>query len=185
MEDEKIIELFFARSESAIEGVSKKYGGAMRSLSYNILHDHMDVEECINDTYLSLWNAIPPSRPNPLYAFVCRITRNISLVRYRYNTAQMRSRSNTVSLDEISNCIPGTETVDEQIGQQELTETLNEWLDTLSNKNLFIFMRRFWYMDSIDSIAEWLKMSPSAVSRRIARMKDMLYRLLKGKGYIA
>ena len=91
MDDERIIELFFARSENAIRKLDDKYGHLFQSVSYNILNNRLDAEECVNDAYLGTWNAIPPAKPNPLYAFVCKIVRNISLKRYDHNTAAKRN----------------------------------------------------------------------------------------------
>lgn len=105
MEDDKIIELFFQRSEQAIEELSSKYGAVMKGISYNILQNRQDAEECVNDSCLGMWNAIPPTHPNPLYAFVCRVTRNTALVRYRYNKAAKRNGHYNVNLEEISNCL--------------------------------------------------------------------------------
>ena len=101
MEDEKIIELFFARSETAIKELDSKYGKVCYSISYNILNNNLDAEECVNDAYLGTWNAIPPQRPNPLLAFVCKIVRNISIMRHRTNTAMKRNSSYDIAMSEI------------------------------------------------------------------------------------
>ena len=98
MEDEKIIELFFARSETAIRELDSKYGKVCYSISYNILNNNLDAEECVNDAYLGTWNAIPPQRPNPLLAFVCKIVRNISIMRHRTNTAMKRNSSYDIAM---------------------------------------------------------------------------------------
>ena len=183
MDDEKIIELFFERSEVAIEGVSAKYGTPMRSLSYNILRDPSDADECVNDSYLALWNTIPPTRPGCLYAFVCRVTRNISLARYRYNVATKRYGGATVSLEEVSDCIPADETVG-SISGGELTRMLNEWLDGLSDKDLYIFMRRYWYGDGVSEIARNLDISAHTASVRLFRLRQKLQTYLQKEGMI-
>lgn len=106
MEDSKIIELFFERSEQAIAELSYKYGGVCRKIAFNILNNLQDVEECVNDTYLEAWNSIPPQNPNPLVTYICKITRNIALKKYRYNTAKRRNGFYDISLSELEECIP-------------------------------------------------------------------------------
>ena len=101
MEDEKIIELFFDRSEQAIKEVDSKYGRTCHNISFNILHNELDAEECVNDAYLGAWNTIPPARPNPLLTFLCKIVRNISLKRYELNTAIKRNSTYDIAMDEL------------------------------------------------------------------------------------
>ena len=115
MEDERIIELFFARSEQAIKALDSKYGNVCYSVSYHILNNNLDAEECVNDAYLGTWNAIPPQRPNPLLAFVCKIVRNVSIMRHRTNTAMKRNSSFDVAISEIEQCIASPETVEEAL----------------------------------------------------------------------
>ncbi len=184
MEDQHLIKLFFARSDEAIEQLAVKYGKTMFAVSYNILQNIQDAEECVNDAYLGVWNAIPPAKPNPLCTFVCRITRNISLTKHKHNTAAKRHGGNTVDFEEIADCIPAHTTVTDEIETRELTEVLNAWLDTLSRQNLYIFMRRYWYMDSVTAIGEKLHMTESAVYLRIGRMKKNLYKYLTERGIL-
>ena len=113
MEDNNIIDLFFDRSEQAIRELDKKYGKVCHSLSYNILNSRQDAEECVNDAYLGTWNAIPPARPNPLLAFLCKIVRNLSLMRYHTNKAIKRGGSYTVALEELEDCLASPNTVEE------------------------------------------------------------------------
>ena len=107
MDDEKIIELFFVRSEQAIKELDRKYGRKCHAVSYNILNNHQDAEECVNDAYLGAWNAIPPAKPDPLLAFVCKIVRNVSLKRYERNTAAKRNSRYDVSIEELGDCFYG------------------------------------------------------------------------------
>lgn len=180
--DERIIELFFSRSESAISYVADKYGGKMHALSYNIVGNKLDAEECVNDSYLAMWNAIPPARPLPLSPYAYRVTRNVSLTRYRHNNAEKRNPASTVSFEQISDCIPADSDVREDISRSELTAILNCWLSGLGRQNLYIFMRRYWYMDGVERIAADLEMSAASVYLRIDRMKKSLARFLRGKG---
>ena len=121
MDDNAIIELFFARSEQAIRELDGKYGKVCHSLSYNILHSRQDAEECVNDAYLGTWDAIPPARPNPLLAFLCKIVRNLSLMRYHADrTAKRGGGSYTVALEELEGCLATPRTVEGELEEQEL-----------------------------------------------------------------
>lgn len=182
LDDNRIIELFFQRSETAISSLAEKYGGTMYSISYNILKSSEDAEECVNDAYLGAWNAIPPARPSPLLAFVCRIVRNISLTRYKFKKASKRDNSGDVSFEQIADCIPADSSVDGAIETAELTRILDSWLSTLKPENRYIFMRRFWYMDTVFDIAKSMNISEASVYQRIDRMKKKLYIYLKERG---
>ena len=120
MEDYAIIELFFARAEQAIAELQKKYGGICHKVSYQILHNEPDVEECVSDAYLGVWNTVPPSRPNPLCTYLCRIVRNLSLKRYHANTAVKRNSSYDVALEEMEHCLSGGKSVEEELEAKEL-----------------------------------------------------------------
>lgn len=182
MEDEKIIELFFQRSETAIPSLAQKYERPLFSISYRILQNREDAQECINDTYLGIWNAIPPARPASLYSFACRIARNISINRHKHNCAAKRN-GHAVSIEEIGDCIPANSTVAEDFELQLLTDTLNQWLESLRPQNRYIFVRRYWYMDPVPQIATAMKMSEAAVYLRLDRLKKKLHKYLKERGY--
>ena len=182
MEDSKIVDLYWQRSEEAIPETAAKFGSYCRTIAYNILSDEQDAEECVNDTYVVLWNKIPPTKPDPLFPYVCKITRNISLARYRYNTADKRNGT-TVSIEEIGDCLPDCDE-GRRLDRTELATVLGNWLDTLDERNFYIFMRRYWFMDSVTSIADELKISESAVYLRIERMKKKLARYLKERGIL-
>ena len=182
IQDDYIIELFFARSDKAIEALATKYGEAMRSVSYHILHNDQDVEECVNDAYLSVWNVIPPTRPNPLGAFVCRVCRNVSLTRYKYNKAQKRDGRYNVSLEEIADVLPDNSTVESELEEAALTEALNGFLGSLDPTNLYVFMRRYWFFDEVREIADAAHLSEAAVYLRLDRMKKRLAKHLTERG---
>jgi RNA polymerase sigma-70 factor (ECF subfamily) len=184
IQDDYIIELFFARSDKAIEALATKYGEAMRSVSYHILHNDQDVEECVNDAYLSVWNVIPPTRPNPLGAFVCRVCRNVSLTRYKYNKAQKRDGRYNVSLEEIAEIVPSERTVQREIEDEALTQALNDWLGGLNKLNLYVFMRRYWFCEAVTDIARATKLSEAAVYLRLDRMKKRLAKHLMERGIL-
>lgn len=183
MDDETIIELFFARSEQAIRELDRKYGKACYRLSYNILNNSQDAEECVNDAYLGTWNAIPPERPNPLIAFLWKIVRNLSIMRYHANTAQKRTCYYAVALDELEDCLASHRTVDSEIDEKELIRTIEKFLKMLSAENRVIFMPRYWFFDSYAEIAEQTGVSEKNVSVKLTRIRKQLQKYLKERGY--
>ena len=174
MEDDAIIELFFARSEQAIRKLDEKYGRLCRSLSYNILNSRQDAEECVNDAYLGTWNAIPPARPDPLLAFLCRIVRNLSLMRYHANTAANRNGACHMALEELEECLASPHTVEEAMEERELVRLIEDFMDTLSPENRVLLMRRYWFSDSYREIAERTGLSEKNVSVRLTRIRKQL-----------
>ncbi len=182
VEDEAIIGLFFARSEQAIREVEIKYGRVCRGLSYNIVNNMQDAEECVNDAYLAAWNTIPPERPDPLLAYLCRIVRNISLKLYYRNTAAKRSSRYTVAVEEIEACMADPNTAETEVEARELAHIIESFLDTLSAENRVIFMRRYWFADSYKEIAEMTGLSEKNVSVRLTRLREKLKRYLKERG---
>ena len=182
MEDQKIIELFFARSELAIQALASKYEKLLHKISYHILQNNEDVAECLNDTYLGVWNAIPPARPNPLSAFVCKITRNLSLKRYRDNTASKRDATMDVSLEELSTSIP-TPSAEEEWNAIELGRRINYFLGTLDKESRVLFVRRYWFADAVGDIAGDLHISENLASVRLGRIRKQLKKYLEQEGY--
>ena len=174
MEDEKIIELFFTRSEQAIKELDSKYGKVCYSISYNILNNNLDAEECVNDAYLGTWNAIPPQRPNPLLAFVCKIVRNISIMRHRTNTAMKRNSSYDIAMSEIEQCVASPESVEKTLEAKALARIIEKYLDTLTEENRVIFMRRYWFSDSYTDIANLTGLSEKNISIRLTRIRKNL-----------
>lgn len=179
MDDEKIIELFFNRSEQAIEEVDKKYGKTCHNISYNILHNKLDAEECVNDAYLGAWNAIPPARPNPLLTYLCKIVRNLSLKRYEFNTAIKRNSTYDVAMEELESCLSSPETVESEIALKELTHIIENFLDSISTENRVIFLRRYWFSDTYSDIAARVGMTEKNVSVRLTRIRENLRNYLK------
>lgn len=179
MDDEKIIDLYLQRSDRAIDETAIKYGGVMYSVSYNILKNDSDAEECVNDAYLGIWKSIPPTIPASLHSFVCRVTRNKALDRYRALTAGKRAVGELCRLEEIADTLPSDITVESEIESRRITEALNQWLSSESKTNRYIFIRRYWFMDSPEDIAKNSGMSVSAVYSRIDRMKKRLYVFLR------
>ena len=178
MNDEKIIELFFARSEQAIQELDIKYGQICRNFSYNIVNNRQDAEECVNDAYLGAWNAIPPTRPKPLLSYIVKIVRNISLKTYWHKEALKRNSNYTLALQEIEGCIADKKTMDDEIEARELARMIEDFLDTLTQENRVIFMRRYWFADSYKDIAEFVGLSEKNISVRLTRIREKMKQYL-------
>lgn len=178
IDDEKIIELFFARSEQGIQELDHKYGKICRSLSYRIVNSRQDAEECVNDAYLGAWNAIPPARPDPLLSYIMKIVRNISLKIYWKKGAAKRSGCYTVALEEIEACIADQNAVDDEISAKELARIIEGFLDTLTVENRVIFMRRYWFSDSCKDIARLVGLSEKSISVRLTRIRQKMKQYL-------
>lgn len=185
MEDSRIIDLLFERSEQAIEELDKKYGAAVKKTAANILSDRLDVEECANDTYLGVWNSIPPHRPNPLVSFVCRIARNIAVNRFHANIAEKRGSNYSLVLDELEECIPSGMSVETEIEAKELTEAINRFLSALGREDRFLFVRRYWYADSVADLAAMTDGNANRISVRLFRIREKLMKSLKKEGFLA
>ena len=178
IEDEKIIDLFFNRSEKAIQELDIKYGKVCHKLSYNILNNKQDAEECVNDAYLGAWNAIPPVHPNPLLSYIVKIVRNISLKIYWRKEAAKRSGHYKIALEEIEGYITDQKTVEDEIEARELARIIEEFLDTLTVENRVIFMRRYWFADSYKDIAELVGISEKNISVRLTRIREKMKQYL-------
>ena len=185
MEDHEIIALFFERSEQAITELINKYGAAIKKVASNILKDAQDAEECCADTYLAVWNNIPPEKPQYLGAYSCRIARNLSLKKFYANTAEKRNHYYDVALDELEETIPALSTVESAYDAKELTQYLNRFLKDLSREDRYLFLRRYWYGDKVRDIAESLGMTPHKASVRLFRLRQKLLLLLQKEGMIA
>lgn len=182
MEDKNIIRLLFARAENAIGELSARFGKQLHRIAYNILGNQSDAEECTNDTYLALWNAIPPVSPDPLAPYVYRTGRNTALKRLHRDTAQKRDSRYDVSLEELNGCLPGGD-LEQEMDARELGRTIDRFLALKSKESRYIFIRRYWYGDSVGEIARELKMQENAVSVRLNRIRNSLKEYLKKEGY--
>ena len=182
MEDKKIIQLLFARAEHAISALSIRFGQQLHRIAYNILGNPQDAEECTNDTYLALWNAIPPVLPDPLSPYVYRTGRNIALKRLHRDTAKKRDSRYDISLEELNGCLPGND-IEQLIDAKELGRTINKFLSSKSKETRYIFLRRYWYGDSVGEIAKELNMHENAVYVRLNRIRNSLRDYLMKEGY--
>ena len=184
MDDHQIIALFFTRSEQAITELSNKYGRLCHRIADNILNNTLDAEECVNDAYLGAWNTIPPQKPNPLQAYICKIVRNIAIAKYHSNTAQKRNSQYDIALDELENCFFCADTPDSVLQAKELSGLLDRFLSQLDVRSRVMFVRRYWYGDSINAIAESFSMRPNSISVQISRIRNKLRKFLMQEGYV-
>lgn len=181
MEDSKIIELFFARNEDAIRHTDDTYGRKLFMLADNIVKDHQDAEESVSDTYLKAWNTIPPQKPRHFFAYLAKICRNFALGRLDWKNAAKR-KAEVVSLtDEMELCIPDDSRTAQMEGR-ELGRILDAFLRTLSPENRMVFMRRYWYVDTVAEIAVRYGISESAVQMRLNRTRAKLCTYLEKEG---
>lgn len=179
--DIRIIELFTSRSKEAVSALSKKYEKLCRSISYNILRNKEDAEECVNDTYLKVWDSIPPAKPDNLTAYVCRIARNISLDKLRYNLRSRRNGSTDALLSELSECIPSMDNVEES-ADDTLKNAITDFLDGLSDRDRNIFVRRYFFCDDVKSISKRLGVTETNVTTILNRTRNNLKKFLTDNG---
>lgn len=178
MENEKIVKLFTDRDESAIKALSELCGDKMKAAAMNVLKNEQDAEECVNDAYLSVWNSIPPNKPDNICAYACGTARNIAMQKYRYNTAEKRNAV-TVSLDaELSEVI-----ADQSADNDGLSFAVNGFLKSLKKSDRILFMRRYYYGDTLAEISGITGMKENAVSVRLLRIRRKLADHLKKEGY--
>lgn len=182
MEDSKIIRLLWNRAEAGLELLAKKYGARLLATARNILGSHQDAEESVNDTYLAVWNAVPPKKPDPFSGFVFKTGRNLALKKYRYLSAEKRQGTYDLSLEELAGCIPGP-ALEETVDARALGRTIDRFLDTVSRVSRVIFLRRYWFGDSTREIARQLGMTVNAVNVRLSRTRTQLRDYLIQEGY--
>lgn len=179
MDDDQIIKLYFERSELAIRETEAKYGAYCYSIAYNILTNHEDAEESVNDTYISAWNSMPDQRPAALGLFLGKITRNISIDRWRKHHTLKRGKGQLeIALDELSECVSGAESAEETAAGKEILAGLNCFLDGLKETERSVFLCRYWYLDSIEEIAEKSGFSVSKVKSMLFRIRKRLHNYL-------
>lgn len=178
MNDQDIVALYFDRNEQAIAETDKKYGNLCMQVSMNVLDSKPDAEECVSDTYLKTWNSIPPTRPNSLCAFVCKIARNLSLNRLRDLRREKRNRELTVSFEELEACIPMPDE-----SKNELSHLLTVFLDGQGEVDRVLFMGRYWFHCSVGDLAKRMGLTQNAVSLRLYKTREKLRVYLEERGY--
>ena len=182
MEDHRIIELYWQRKESAITETAKKYGGFCHRIALNILSVQEDAEECVNDSYHSVWNRIPPTRPESFKAFLGRIVRNLSISRYRKNRAQKRYSGMELLLSELEDCIPAAEQVETVIERAQLSTLISDWLESLSSEERTLFIRRYWFGEELQQLAREFRLTPNALAGRMLKLRKALRHQLEEEG---
>lgn len=182
MNDKALIDLYWARDEEAIKETSAKYGRLCSYIANNILKNVEDCEECVNDTYFSIWNAIPAQRPNRFSVFISRITRNLALKKYAYISAAKRNPSAVVSFDELEDCVSGTYSVESEIENKHIERTIDTFLWEQGYEKRDIFIRRYWYFDSIEAICKYTGFSQSKVKSILYELRLKLRRYLENEG---
>lgn len=184
LEDAEIVRLFLSRDETAITHTAERYGSRLRSLSMRILDDRLTAEECENDTYHEAWNAIPPHKPETyLFAFLAAITRRISLNRLRDGKRLKRNALYVELTAEMEDCIPAPDTPAAQVDEKELIRTVNRFLEGLDEEKRNLFLRRYWYFDSVTMLAKRFSVSESKVKTTLFRCRKQLKEFLEKEGY--
>ena len=184
MLDSQIIQLYWDRDERAIPETASAYGGYCFTIAHNILSSTQDAEECVNDTWLRAWNAIPPHRPSVLSAFLGRITRNLALNLLRRDHTKKRGGSEIdLVFEELAECVSGSESAEQAVDEQELKQAIHDFLADLPAKKRKIFVRRYWYADSVAQIAKRMHMSENGVSVTLHRLRTDLRAQLEERGF--
>lgn len=183
VDDQQIIALYWDRDQAAITESGVKYGPLLHSISYHILSSHEDSEECVNDTYGKAWDTMPPKRPDSLAAYLGRIVRNLSLNRWHQLRARKRGRDGgTVLLSELADCVPASQSVEETVEAAELTELIRRWLEALPQEDRVLFLRRYWFCDPVNQLAEAAGTTPNKLAGRLYRLRQKLRVTLEQEG---
>lgn len=183
MEDTRIIELFWARSENAIAEADARHGKYCRAIAYNILQSREDTEECVNDTWMNAWEAMPPRRPSCLSAFLGKLTRNLALNRYRRRQAEKRGGGQLpLALEELGQCASAPDEMEGVEDRELITAVLNGFLASLSRRDRMVFVRRYWYFSSVAEIAGAYGLSQSNVKMILSRGREKLRKALEREG---
>jgi len=182
MEDAVIIQMYWDRDEGAIAATDRAYGTLCRGISRNIVGSREDAEECVNDTWHAAWTTMPPQRPNSLRAYLCRIVRNLSIDRWRRGSSRKRSEGLKVLWEELEDCVPGQPSAEEAVEERELVRLLESWLDGLGREDRVLFLRRYWFGESVKELARLGGSTPNRVSQRLFRLRGDLRKRLEQEG---
>lgn len=182
MDDSKIIELYYQREEQAITETDAKYGPFCRAIALNILSVREDAEECVNDTWHTAWNRMPPDLPQSLKAFLGRITRNLSISRFRANRAQKRYDGMEILLSELDDCVPDVRGVEETVDEHTLSDLISRWLNNLPVDDCTLFVRRYWYGEAVKDLARKWECTPNKMAQRMMVLRRDLKAFLEKEG---
>lgn len=184
MDDSSIVQLYWQRDEKAIEASEEKYGGYCHKIAWNILQSKEDAEECVADTWMGAWRAMPPHRPQRLATFLGKITRNLSCNRLNAQMAVKRGGGEiTLVLDELLECIPASNTVEKTIEDEQLGQAMNTFLYTLPERECNVFLRRYWYVESFEEIANRYHLKAGNVKMIVSRVRRKLRNYLEKEGF--
>lgn len=184
MEDQRIIEALYERSEDAIRLLDEQFGKLCKRIAFRVLNNEQDAEECVNDTFLAVWNKIPPENPKPLSSYICKICKNIAIKRYHANTAKKRDSHYDLVLEELEECLTGCESVEGELIAKELAQAVNDFLSKLTKTDRIIFMKRYWFLETISGIADDMGKSKNYIAVHLYRSRKKLNIYLKTKGLI-
>lgn len=183
MEDRKLIEMLYARSQKAIEILASRFEKRLFSTAFNILNSREDAMEAVNDTYFAIWNAIPPAQPDPLEGFVYRTGRNVALKKLRFQSAQKRNSQYDISLDELSAALTGS-SMDEELDARLLGKAIDRFLCTLPRMSRVLFLRRYWFGGSVTQLSKEFSITENNISVRLSRIRSQLKQFLIEEGFI-
>lgn len=185
MEDQQIVDLYWRRDADAIGETASKYGGYCRTIAQNILSDRQDAEECLNDTWMGAWNAMPPHRPSRLGLFLGKITRNLAWDTVRARTARKRGGGAcTAALEELGECVPSVPGADREVEDRELERMVDRFLHTLPERDCSVFLRRYWYVEPVERIAARYGMKENTVKTSLFRTRRKLRTYLEKEGIL-
>lgn len=182
MEDYQIIELFWNRDETAVTELNEKYGAYCHTIALNVLSNNEDAEECVNEAFFRVWNAIPPERPKMLRAWLGRIVLNVSLSLWEKNHAKKRYAGIDLILSELEDCIPSKQDVERQLEAKEIVQIIDLWLGSLSERDRTLFVRRYWFGDSVKELAAKCSVSPSRMAKILFTLRSKLKIALEKEG---
>ena len=185
LEDKEIVQLYWNRDEKAIEATQTKYGNYCNSIAFNIINNQEDAEECVNEAYLKTWNSIPPNKPNSLRTYVGKLVRNVTFDLYRKKTAIKRGSGQIdIVLNELGECVCEQSNPETELEKKQLENDINIFLDTLSKEKKAIFLRRYWYSESVSDIAKRYGMSENSVSVKLNRIRNKFKNYLLERGHV-
>ena len=182
MEDEKILSLLFARDETGLTYTAEKYDALYKSVLHRVLEDRQDVEECANDVLMSIWNTVPPTWPVHYPSYICRIARRIGINRFKFNTRQKRNAPCVILLSELEGCIPARDRAEDRHEAKQLQQVLNTFLRQLEPQTRVLFIRRYFFLESVQDLADRYAVTPNFVSVRLHRARNTLRKLLEKEG---
>ncbi len=183
MKDKEIISYFLERNEDAISEIQKKYGAYCFTVANNILCNPEDAEECVNDTWHIAWNKIPPIIPASFRAFLGKVVRNQALIMYRNNHAKKRYSGIEILLDELEECIPSTNNIEDEIDSKALGETINSWLEKIPSKDREMFIRRYYLCESVEAMSKYYRCTQNAINQKMMKLRGKLKDFLSQEGF--